>query len=77
VHNIGDNYYIYDANGRLVEKRESKKGFRPQSWRYQWDSEGQLAQVTKPDGEQWEYGYDPNAVKLSDNPLFLLELLPS
>ena len=59
MHNIGNAYYIYDANGRLSEKRENKKGFRPQSWRYQWDSEDQLTQVTLPDGEQWQYAYDP------------------
>ena len=59
VQRIGNTTYRYDANGRLTEKREDKKGFRPQSWHYRWDSEDQLTQVTLPSGEQWEYAYDP------------------
>ena len=59
VHRIHNVYYLYDANGRLKEKREHPKGFRPQVWRYRWDDEDQLIGVTKPNGEQWRYDYDP------------------
>lgn len=50
--------YRYDARGRLVEKREERRGFRPRVWRYDWDGLDRLAQVETPDRGTWRYRYD-------------------
>ncbi|MDC9583341.1 hypothetical protein PSI15_17700, partial [Xenorhabdus sp. PR6a] len=46
-------------NGRLVEKTEQRDGFRPQVWRYRWDTQNQLTHCETPDGSRWHYAYDP------------------
>ncbi|PHM49642.1 RHS repeat-associated core domain-containing protein [Xenorhabdus miraniensis] len=55
----GDIRYHYDDNGRLVEKTEQRDGFRPQIWRYRWDTQNQLTHCETPDGSRWQYKYDP------------------
>ncbi len=55
----GDIHYRYDDNGRLVEKAEQRDGFRPQIWRYRWDTQNQLTHLETPDGSRWQYKYDP------------------
>ncbi len=55
----GDTHYRYDDNGRLVEKIAPRDGFRPQIWRYRWDTQNQLTQCETPDGSRWQYKYDP------------------
>ncbi|MDE9557841.1 RHS domain-containing protein, partial [Xenorhabdus bovienii] len=54
----GDIRYRYDDNGRLVEKTEQCDGFRPQIWRYRWDTQNQLIHSETPDGSRWHYRYD-------------------
>ncbi|WP_231854427.1 RNase A-like domain-containing protein [Xenorhabdus doucetiae] len=54
----GDIRYRYDDNGRLVEKTEHRDGFRPQVWRYRWDTQNQLTYCETPDGSRWHYCYD-------------------
>lgn len=55
----GNSTYAYDAQGRMVSKRTDRDGFRPQYWRYEWDGEDQLQQVTTPENGVWRYRYDP------------------
>jgi RHS repeat-associated protein len=55
----------YDVNGRLVEKRVDKGGWRPLTWRYRWDARSQLAGLETPEGERWEYKYDPFGRRIS------------
>nr|WP_268802292.1 RHS repeat-associated core domain-containing protein [Xenorhabdus khoisanae] len=55
----GDIHYRYDDNGQLVEKAEQRDGFRPQIWRYRWDTQNQLTHLETPDGSRWQYKYDP------------------
>ncbi|WP_053014237.1 glycohydrolase toxin TNT-related protein [Xenorhabdus griffiniae] len=55
----GDTHYRYDDNGRLIEKIEEHDGFRPQVWRYCWDTLNQLTHCETPDGSRWQYKYDP------------------
>jgi len=50
--------YRYDRLGRLVEKSEQPNGFRPQHWRYRWDADNRLIELTTPQGERWHYAYD-------------------
>ncbi|KMJ45893.1 hypothetical protein AB204_06805, partial [Xenorhabdus khoisanae] len=54
----GNVRYRYDDNGRLVEKNEHRDGFRPQIWRYRWDTQNQLTHCETPDGSRWHYRYD-------------------
>ncbi|MDE9465892.1 RHS repeat-associated core domain-containing protein [Xenorhabdus bovienii] len=54
----GNVSYRYDDNGRQVEKTEHHDGFRPQVWRYRWDSQNQLTHCETPDGSRWHYRYD-------------------
>ncbi|WP_244590457.1 RHS repeat-associated core domain-containing protein, partial [Xenorhabdus stockiae] len=54
----GNIRYRYDDNGRLVEKTEQRDGFRPQIWRYRWDTQNQLTHCETPDGSRWHYRYD-------------------
>ncbi|WET42279.1 RHS repeat domain-containing protein [Citrobacter enshiensis] len=61
-HNIT---WKYDANGRLVEKLVDKGGYRPLLWRYRWDARSQLTGLETPDGERWEYKYDPFGRRIS------------
>lgn len=55
----------YDVNGRLVEKLVDKGGYRPLEWRYRWDARSQLTGLETPDGERWEYKYDPFGRRIS------------
>ncbi|MCP9268481.1 DUF6531 domain-containing protein [Xenorhabdus sp. XENO-1] len=54
----GNITYRYDDNGRQVEKTEHHDGFRPQIWRYRWDTQNQLTHCETPDGSRWHYRYD-------------------
>lgn len=58
-HGWGEERFAYDARGRVVEKRHKRAGFRPQTWRYQWDDDDQLRTLTEPDGTLWRYDTDP------------------
>ncbi|MDK9354892.1 DUF4150 domain-containing protein [Lelliottia sp. V106_10] len=62
AHNIT---WKYDVNGRLVEKLVDKGGYRPQQWLYRWDARSQLTGLETPDGERWEYRYDPYGRRIS------------
>lgn len=55
----------YDVNGRLVEKLVDKGGYRPLQWRYRWDARSQLTGLETPEGERWEYKYDPFGRRIS------------
>nr|WP_288144867.1 RHS repeat-associated core domain-containing protein [Hafnia paralvei] len=52
-------------NGRLLEKLVDKGGYRPLHWRYRWDARSQLTGLETPDGERWEYKYDPFGRRIS------------
>ncbi|CDH22392.1 RNase A-like domain-containing protein [Xenorhabdus bovienii] len=54
----GNITYRYDDNGRQVEKTDHHDGFRPQVWRYRWDTQNQLTHCETPDGSRWHYRYD-------------------
>lgn len=58
---ITDGHYRfeYDEYGRLIRKIETQSEDAPQEWRYEWDGCDQLVSVVNPNGEQWNYFYDP------------------
>jgi RHS repeat-associated protein len=51
----GSHDYTYDAEGRLVQRRDRATGGIT---RYRWNGAGQLAAVTAPDGSTSSYRYD-------------------
>ncbi|MCT7351318.1 polymorphic toxin type 30 domain-containing protein [Streptomyces sp. 15-116A] len=51
--------YEYDALGRIVLRQKTRLSRKPDTWRYEWDAEDRLIQVTTPDGTRWRYTYDP------------------
>ena len=55
----------YDVNCRLVEKLIDKGGYHPLQWRYRWDARSQLTGLETPEGERWEYKYDPFGRRIS------------
>lgn len=65
VVNAHNTTWKYDVNGRLVEKLVDKGGYRPLLWRYRWDARSQLTGIETPDGERWEYRYDPFGRRIS------------
>ncbi|MCU7821092.1 DUF6531 domain-containing protein [Kitasatospora sp. DSM 101779] len=51
--------YEYDAAGRMTLRQVARLSRKPDTWRFTWDAEGHLTQVTTPDGALWRYLYDP------------------
>ena len=48
----------HDACGRVVRRTVTRKGFRPQTWVFEWNAQDQLIAADGPQG-RWRYGYDP------------------
>lgn len=51
--------YGHDGLGRVVFRQKTRLGRKPDTWRYAWDVEDRLTEVTTPDGTRWLYEYDP------------------
>ncbi|MGW2858191.1 putative T7SS-secreted protein [Streptomyces sp. NPDC001205] len=61
--------YEYDALGRVTLRQKARLSRKPDTWRYQWDSEDRLTTVTTPDGTRWRYTYDPLGRRISKSRL--------
>ncbi len=48
----------HDACGRVIRRTVTRKGFRPQTWVFEWNAQDQLIAADGPQG-RWRYGYDP------------------
>ncbi|MFG2889716.1 RHS repeat-associated core domain-containing protein [Streptomyces sp. NPDC048248] len=55
----GDMRYEYDAQGRVTLRQKKRLSRQPDTWRYTWDAEDRLTSVVTPDGQLWNYLYDP------------------
>jgi RHS repeat-associated protein len=51
--------YEHDELGRVVLRQKARLSRKPDTWRYEWDTEDRLTAVTTPDGTRWRYTYDP------------------
>ncbi|MFF7637302.1 RHS repeat-associated core domain-containing protein [Kitasatospora sp. NPDC008050] len=51
--------YEHDAAGRITLRQVTRLSRKPDTWRYTWDAEDRLTEVTTPDGTRWRYRYDP------------------
>ncbi|QXE33341.1 RHS domain-containing protein [Streptomyces sp. GMY02] len=50
--------FEHDALGRVVLRQKTRLSRKPDTWRYEWDTENRLTSVTTPDGTRWRYRYD-------------------
>ncbi|MEU5596272.1 putative T7SS-secreted protein [Streptomyces sp. NPDC020298] len=51
--------YEHDALGRITLRQKTRLSRKPDTWRYEWDTEDHLTSVVTPDGTRWRYTYDP------------------
>ncbi|MFJ5262085.1 putative T7SS-secreted protein [Streptomyces sp. NPDC088387] len=51
--------FEHDALGRVTLRQRTRLSRKPDTWRYEWDTENRLTAVTTPDGTRWRYQYDP------------------
>ncbi|AWI31456.1 putative T7SS-secreted protein [Streptomyces tirandamycinicus] len=51
--------FEYDTLGRITLRQKTRLSRKPDTWRYEWDTENRLTSVTTPDGTRWRYRYDP------------------
>ena len=65
LNQVGDTIYEHDQDGRLVRKTESATSDAPKIWEYYWDTLGQMRGLRRPDGNLWEYRYDPFGRRIS------------
>lgn len=61
----GNTKFIYDENGRRTKKIELFDTDSPKEWIFEWDYDDQLISVIKPDGDIWNYEYDPFGRRIS------------
>ncbi|MYR40847.1 RHS repeat domain-containing protein [Streptomyces sp. SID5910] len=55
----GNVRFEHDALGRVTLRQKTRLSRKPDTWRYEWDTENRLTSVTTPDGTRWRYRYDP------------------
>ncbi|MFD5792857.1 putative T7SS-secreted protein [Streptomyces diastatochromogenes] len=55
----GNVRYEHDALGRITLRQKTRLSRKPDTWRYEWDTEDRLTSVVTPDGTRWRYTYDP------------------
>ncbi|MCX4652055.1 DUF6531 domain-containing protein [Streptomyces microflavus] len=58
ISTAGSVRYEHDEQGRVVLRQRTRLSRKPDTWRYVWDTEDRLIQVTTPDGSVWSYLYD-------------------
>ncbi|MDQ3001206.1 MAG: DUF6531 domain-containing protein [Fibrobacterota bacterium] len=57
--------YDYDAAGRLESKTEPAGKGPERKWLFAWDAKDRLRKITTPEGQSWEYAYDPFGRRIS------------
>ncbi|MHC3473750.1 DUF6531 domain-containing protein [Streptomyces sp. 7R007] len=55
----GRTVYRHDAQGRVIRRVTKLLSGGRREWRYAWNAEDQLTDVSTPDGRHWHYVYDP------------------
>jgi RHS repeat-associated protein len=49
----------HDAQGRVIERRVERDGWRPQTWKFEWNAHDRLITCWTRQGIKWRYDYDP------------------
>lgn len=65
IRRAGRTTYEHDAQGRLVRKARKLLNGRTRVWTYTWDAEDRLREAVTPEGERWQYAYDPLGRRIS------------
>lgn len=61
----GTTRYEYDGEGRRTRKIEDEDSNAPKVWTFEWNALDRLRQITRPDGDVWQYRYDALARRVS------------
>jgi RHS repeat-associated protein len=56
--------YLWDARGRLIEKKIPSEAGAADVWRYEWNEADRVRRVTTPSGDVIDFIYDPFARRL-------------
>ncbi|EIE99885.1 RHS repeat-associated core domain protein [Saccharomonospora glauca K62] len=59
VRRAGRTVYEHDGQGRVIRRTRRTLSGKEKTWRYVWDADDRLTDVTTPDGTRWHYCYDP------------------
>ncbi|MGW2574467.1 DUF6531 domain-containing protein [Streptomyces nondiastaticus] len=59
IRRAGRTTYEHDAQGRLTRKTRKLLNGQTRMWTYAWDAEDRLREAVTPEGERWQYAYDP------------------
>ncbi|MGW2601712.1 DUF6531 domain-containing protein [Streptomyces klenkii] len=65
IRRAGRTTYEHDAQGRLTRKARKLLNGRTLVWTYTWDAEDRLREAVTPEGERWQYAYDPLGRRVS------------
>ncbi|WP_367136268.1 MULTISPECIES: HNH/endonuclease VII fold putative polymorphic toxin [Streptomyces] len=65
IRRAGRTTYEHDAQGRLTRKTRKLLNGRTRVWTYTWDAEDRLREAVTPEGERWQYAYDPLGRRVS------------
>lgn len=55
----------HDVCGRMIKRTVAREGFRPQTWRFEWNAQDQMTRAHCPAGDIWSYAYDPFGRRVS------------
>jgi len=58
-------FLTHDVCGRVIKRKVERDGFRSKTWRYRWGAFDRLIGCTTPDGEIWDFTYDPFGRRLT------------
>jgi RHS repeat-associated protein len=59
IAHAGNIRYEHDRQGRVTLRQQKRLSGKPSTWRYTWDADDRMTDVTTPGGEHWHYVYDP------------------
>ncbi|MFC5149049.1 DUF6531 domain-containing protein [Streptomyces aureoversilis] len=65
IRRAGRTVYEHDAQGRLTRKTRKLLNGQTRTWTYTWDAEDRLREAATPEGERWQYAYDPLGRRIS------------
>ncbi|MEU1671276.1 DUF6531 domain-containing protein [Streptomyces roseifaciens] len=65
IRRAGRTSYEHDAQGRLTRKTHKLLNGQARTWTYAWDAEDRLREAVTPEGERWQYAYDPLGRRIS------------
>jgi RHS repeat-associated protein len=59
IRRAGRTVHEHDAQGRLVRRTRKLLNGQQRTWTFTWNAEDRLTSATTPDGNHWQYTYDP------------------